>query len=266
MGSEAAPGLFDTALRRDRLVVGAGLTAITLLAWAYIVHMGRAMSPSASMAMPMPGHLGAPELGYLVPMWIVMMVAMMVPSAAPTILLFSSVARRRKTQGVATASAGVFASGYLVVWAVYATIAAVVQWELHRLALLSPAMVSASPWLGGGLLIVAGLYQWLPIKGACLSHCHSPFGFFATEWREGSFGALLMGVRHGSYCVGCCGALMALLFVAGVMNLLWVVTIAGFVLIEKVMPRGRLVGRVAGVFFAGWGLWILVRTMDLPTF
>jgi predicted metal-binding membrane protein len=259
MGSEGA-GLFDPALQRDRIIVATGLVLITLLAWAYIVHMSQTMSPSASMAMPMPGDLGAPELGYLVPMWIVMMVAMMVPSAAPTILLFSSVARRRKTKGVPTASAAVFTAGYLLVWALYATIAAVVQWELHRLALLSPAMVSASPWLGGGLLVVAGLYQWLPVKGACLSHCHSPFGFFAAEWREGTSGALTMGFRHGSYCVGCCWALMALLFVAGVMNLLWVVTIAAFVLIEKVLPGGRLVGRVAGGFLAGWGVWVILQS------
>jgi predicted metal-binding membrane protein len=257
MSSEAAPGLFDSALQRDRLVVGVGLAAITLLAWAYIVHMGRMTSPSASMAMPMSGDVGAPELGYLVPMWIVMMVAMMVPSAAPTILLFSSVARRRKTKGVPTASAAVFTAGYLLVWALYATIAAVVQWELHRLALLSPSMVSASPWLGGGLLIMAGVYQWLPTKGACLSHCQSPFGFFSTSWREGSSGALRMGIHHGSYCVGCCWALMALLFVAGVMNLLWVLVIAVFVLIEKLVPKGRLVGRIAGVVLAGWGLFTL---------
>jgi predicted metal-binding membrane protein len=117
--------------------------------------------------------------------------------------------------------------------------------------------VSASPWLGGGLLVVAGLYQWLPIKGACLSHCHSPFGFFASEWREGTWGALKMGFRHGSYCVGCCWALMALLFVAGVMNLLWVLVIAVFVLIEKLVPSGRLVGRIAGVVLAVWGLFTI---------
>jgi predicted metal-binding membrane protein len=259
MSSEAVERpLFDTALRRDRVVVAAGLAAITLLAWAYIVHMGRMMSPSASMAMPMPGDLGAPELGYLVPMWIVMMVAMMVPSAAPTILLFSSVARRRRTQGVPTASVAVFTAGYLLIWALYATMAAVVQWELHRLALLSPGMVSVSPWLGGGLLVVAGVYQWLPVKGACLSNCHSPFGFFATEWREGISGALVMGFRHASHCVGCCWALMALLFVAGVMNLLWVAAIAAFVLIEKVLPAGRVIGRVTGVVLAGWGLWTVL--------
>lgn len=126
------------------------------------------MSPHAAMAMPMAGDAGTPELAWLVPMWIVMMVAMMLPSAAPTILLFASVSRRRRASGVPTASAAVFTLGYLLVWAVYATIAAAGQWQLHRLALLLPAMVGASPWLGGGVLIGAGVYQWLPIKNACL--------------------------------------------------------------------------------------------------
>jgi predicted metal-binding membrane protein len=258
----ARPGLLQSALRRDRVVVAAGLAGVTVLAWAYVIHMGRVMSPPAAMAMPMPGDAGAPELGWLVPMWIVMMVAMMVPSAAPTILLFASVARRRRASGVPTASAAVFTLGYLLVWAVYATIAAVGQWELHRLALLSPAMVSASPWLGGGLLIGAGIYQWLPLKEACLSRCRSPLGFLSTEWREGTRGALVMGVRHGTFCVGCCGLLMALLFVAGVMNLLWVAVIAIFVLAEKLGPSSRGLGRVAGLLMIGWGIWVIAAGLE----
>ena len=119
-------------------------------------------------------------------------------------------------------------------------------------------MSSASPLLGGAILILAGMYQLLPLKGACLSHCRSPLGFFSTGWREGTFGALRMGFRHGSYCVGCCWALMALLFVAGVMNLLWVAAIALFVLAEKVVPNGRLMGRITGVALAGLGLWVVV--------
>jgi predicted metal-binding membrane protein len=119
-------------------------------------------------------------------------------------------------------------------------------------------MATRSRLLGGGILLLAGLYQWLPLKGACLSHCRSPLGFFTAEWREGVPGALVMGVRHESYCVGCCWALMALLFVAGVMNLFWVVAIAGFVLAEKVLPNGRLLGRMAGALLAGWGLWMVV--------
>src|SRR3954454_2122947 len=211
----AAPGLLGRALRRDRIIVAAGLAALALLAWVYIIHLSRSMSPHSVMAMPMPGDMGVPELGYLVPMWIVMMVAMMIPSAAPTILLFASVARRRKASGLPTANAAVFTLGYLMVWAAYATMAATAQWKLHQLALLSPAMDVARPWLGGGLLILAGLYQWLPGKDICLPHCRSPLGFLAAHWREGTPGALVMGIRHGSFCVGCCVLLMALLFVAG---------------------------------------------------
>ena len=223
----ARPDLIDQILRRDRLVVAGGLAFLAALAWGYIIHMSRTMSPvmPAGMAMPMAAEPDGPQLLWLVPMWVVMMVAMMVPSAAPMILLFAGVARQRRIRNVSTASAAVFTLGYLLVWAFYATIAAAIQWELHRFALLSPAMAAASPLLGGGLLLLAGIYQWLSLKGACLSHCRSPLGFFTDHWREGRWGALLMGVEHGTYCLGC-WALMALLFVVGVMNLLWVVLIA----------------------------------------
>jgi predicted metal-binding membrane protein len=185
----------------------------------------------------------------------------MVPSAAPTILLFANVARSRKARGVPSASAAVFALGYLLVWAVYATIAALLQSELHRLTLLSPTMASASPWLGGGLLILAGIYQVLPAKRACLSHCRSPFGVFSHEWREGVSGALIMGARHGTYCVGCCWALMALLFVAGVMNLVWVAAIAIFVLIEKLGPGSTTIGRLSGILLMAWGIWVIAAAV-----
>jgi predicted metal-binding membrane protein len=254
----AGPGLIEGALRRDRVVVATGLAVITAIAWGSVVHMARQMSPHAAMAMPMSGSSGAMPLGWLVPMWAVMMVAMMLPSAAPTILLFASVARQRRSRGVPTASAAAFTFGYLLIWTVYATVAATAQWKLHEAALLSPAMVSASPWLGGGLLVAAGVYQWLPAKDACLAHCRSPLGFFSTEWREGASGALVMGVRHGSFCVGCCALLMALLFVAGVMNLLWVAALAIFVLAEKLGPGGRWLGRATGLLMVAWGIWVIV--------
>jgi predicted metal-binding membrane protein len=253
----AGPGLLDSVVRRDRMIVAGGLAGLTALAWLYIIHLSRMMSPHLVMAMPMPGDMSVPELSYLIPMWIIMMVAMMVPSAAPTILLFANVARARKARGIPTASAGVFTFGYLLVWTGYATIAATLQSGLHHRALLSSNMASASPWLGGGLLILAGIYQWLPVKGTCLSHCRSPFGIFSQEWREGAGGALVMGLRHGSYCVGCCWALMALLFVAGVMNLLWVAAIAIFVLAEKLGPGGRPLGRLTGALLMVWGIWVI---------
>jgi predicted metal-binding membrane protein len=252
------PDFLEAALRKDRLIVVAGLLTLAALAWWYIVHTAATMGAHAGMSMPRarPWDLGE-TLGLAV-MWIVMMIAMMIPSVAPVILLFAGVSRRRRSQGVAATPVSVFTLGYLLAWTGYAILAALTQSALHSAALLSPAMASASPMLGGAILILAGLYQWLPVKAACLAHCRSPLGFFSTEWREGVSGALLMGFRHGSYCVACCWALMALLFVAGVMNLLWVVAIAGFVLIEKVAPKGRQLGRIAGVLLAGWGVWMVV--------
>ena len=253
----ARPGFLETALRRDRLIVTAGLLALTALAWVYVARMAHMMPAHHGMAMAQARPWSVADVGGLVVMWIVMMIAMMLPSVAPVILLFANVSRRRRLQGMPAAPVAVFILGYLLAWTGYAVLAAVTQSYLHSVALLSPAMASSSSLLGGGLLMLAGVYQWLPLKGACLSHCRSPLGFFATEWREGRFGALLMGLRHGTYCVGCCWAVMALLFVTGVMNLLWVVVIAGFVLAEKVMPNGRLLGRITGVLLAGWGLWLV---------
>jgi predicted metal-binding membrane protein len=189
-----------------------------------------------------------------------MMLAMMVPSAAPVILLVAAVNRRRRERGAAAVPTAIFLAGYLLVWTGYAALAASMQLALHNAALLSPAMASVNPLLGGGLLIAAGLYQWTPLKRACLAHCRSPVHFLSAEWREGAAGALRMGAKHGSYCVGCCWLLMALLFVAGVMNLLWVAAIAGFVMVEKIVPRGEWVGRVAGLALIGWGAWLLAGT------
>lgn len=249
----------EAALRRDRGVIVAGLLGLALLAWAYIVHLARVMGPmDGSMLMPQV-HAWAPdEVFWLFAMWAVMMTAMMIPSAAPVILLFSGIARRRRVQGEKTASPAVFVLGYLLAWTGYSLLAALAQWGLHSRALLSPAMASTAPLLGGSLLLGAGIYQWLPLKQRCLVHCRSPVGFFAQQWREGSVGALVMGLRHGSYCVGCCWLLMALLFVGGVMNLLWVSMIAIVVMIEKLAPAGREFGRLMSVMMVGSGLWLLL--------
>jgi predicted metal-binding membrane protein len=250
--------VLEATLRRDRAVLAIGLLGTAALAWAYVARMAAAPAGAmSSMAMPVLAAAGTPGLGWLVGMWAVMMVAMMLPSAAPTILLFAGVSRRRRQQGRPAVPVALFTLSYLLVWTVYAAAAATVQWKLHHLTLLSPTMASASPILAGGLLIAAGLYQWMPLKGACLSHCRSPLGFFSTEWREGTRGALLMGLRHGSFCVGCCWLLMALLFVAGVMNLVWIAAIAGFVLLEKLVRGGELLGRVAGAGLVLWGVWVL---------
>jgi predicted metal-binding membrane protein len=262
----ARPGLLEAALRRERLVIGAGLLLLAALAWVYVVRLAEGMPAHGgmAMAMPQPAPWSLARLGWLALMWTIMMVAMMVPSAAPVILLFASVARRRRAQGIPAVPAAVFTLGYLLVWTGFGITAAVLQSALHAAALLSPSGASATPWLGGGLLVAAGVYQWLPLKGACLTHCRSPLGFFAAEWREGTGGALRMGMRHGLYCLGCCWLLMALLFVAGVMNLVWVALLAGVVLVEKLLPGGRTLGRAVGLFLVVWGAALLTGALRLP--
>lgn len=203
---------------------------------------------------------GPPGLLFLFGMWSVMMVAMMLPSATPMILLVGAVARRRGAAGPAVHT-GLFTAGYFLLWIGFSAVAALAQWLLHRAALLTPAMASASPVLSGLVLLTAGVYQWLPLKRACLGHCRSPLHFLGAEWREGRAGALRMGARHGLFCVGCCWATMTLLFVGGVMRLPWIVALAALVLLEKLGPRGATLARAAGVVFAGWGLYLLVERL-----
>jgi predicted metal-binding membrane protein len=152
-----------------------------------------------------------------------------------------------------------FGAGYLLVWTLFSAGAALTQWGLHSLAMLSPAMTTSSARLGGAILIAAGVYQLTPFKRACLLHCRSPLGFLMGHWRDGTAGAIRMGIAHGTYCLGCCWALMCVLFVVGVMNLLWVAAISAFVLLEKVGPRGILASRVAGVAAAAAGVLLLAR-------
>jgi len=180
-------------------------------------------------------------------MWTVMMVAMMVPSAAPMILAFVTVNQRRQAANRPFVPVAIFLLGYLAVWTAFSAAATLAEWALHQAAMLSTTMTATSPALNGGLLIAAGVFQWTPMKRACLKGCRSPLSFLMSEWRDGAGGAFVMGIRHGAYCVGCCWFLMALLFVAGVMNLLWVAVIALFVLAEKISPKGELLARVAGV-------------------
>jgi predicted metal-binding membrane protein len=185
-------------------------------------------------------------------MWAVMMVAMMLPGAAPTILLAAAIDRRQGSAGVPGRSA-LFAAGYLIVWSIFSLVATLLQWGLDEAGLLSEAMAMANRVLAGGVLLAAGVYQWTPLKNACLSHCRSPIAFLLQHWRQGRLGALASGARHGLFCLGCCWMLMALLFVGGLMNLAWVAAIAVFVLLEKTVPWGGRMGRVVGVALAGWG-------------
>jgi predicted metal-binding membrane protein len=254
----------EAVLKRDRLIVLGGLLGIAALAWAYIVHLASTMQ-SMPMGMDMAGpHMqswSGVDLALLFVMWAVMMLAMMVPGAAPMILMFATINRRRQEQQQPYVPTAVFLGGYVLVWSGFSVLALLAQWGLHSAALLSPMLVSTSPILGGLLLVAAGIFQWTPLKYVCLTRCRSPLGFLMTDWREGRRGAFIMGLRHGMYCTGCCWFLMALLFVAGVMNLLWVAAITAFVLVEKVLPRGDLVGRLAGGVLVVAGLVVLGQAL-----
>jgi hypothetical protein len=193
-------------------------------------------------------------------MWWVMMAAMMLPSATPILLLFARINRKQKAAGQPFIPTGIFAAGYLVAWGGFSFLATGLQWELERLGLLSPMMVTTDYWLGGAILLAAGLWQLTPIKGICLRHCRSPMGFLVQSWRPGRGGALRMGLEHGSFCLGCCWFLMGLLFFGGIMNLFWIIGLAVFVLLEKTVPMGSWIGRIVGVGVAAWGVLLLAGT------
>jgi predicted metal-binding membrane protein len=176
------------------------------------------------------------------------------------VLTFHGISRRRM-DGHAMGSTVLFVVGYAFVWIGYSAAAALLQRAFHAAALLTPMGASTSPYLAGGLLIIAGLYQFTPLKDACMTGCRSPMGFLMAEWRPGRTGAFVMGWRHGLNCVGCCWATMALMFVLGVMNLLWMAVLTALCLIEKVAPAGDRFGRLAGVGFIGWGAWLLGRAL-----
>lgn len=251
------PGsLIEAALRRDRLVVVFCVLLVVALSWAYLLAGAGMVQEMGEMLMPM--GTGPWTLGHAVivlVMWSVMMAAMMLPSAAPMILLYAAMARRRSERGeLATASGTIaFVVGYLAVWAAFSLAATALQFGLEKAALLSPAMETTSIVLAGAVLIAAGVYQWTPLKRACLRYCRSPLDFIMTHWRPGTRGALLMGLRHGAVCVGCCWLLMLLLFVGGVMNLAWIAGVALFVLVEKLSRAGHWIGRGAGVLLVVWG-------------
>jgi predicted metal-binding membrane protein len=201
--------------KRDFLALASSLAGITVLAWLYVIMMAKGMSA--------PEYLSTATLqiqnwssGYfwmMFSMWAMMMVGMMVPSAAPMILIYAAVARKAAKQDLPMASSGIFTIGYIFMWVVFSFFITLIQWQMDKAALLSPMMVANSPKFGAGLLMVAGLYQWLPVKTNCLKHCRSPFHFISTHWRSGSMGAFQMGISHGAFCIGCCWGLMLLLFV-----------------------------------------------------
>jgi predicted metal-binding membrane protein len=279
---------FERLLRRDRLITVAGLAALCALAWLYLwMGAGLGVSPwEMTSVAPFPHHDGgqvmpagmpgmdmgaaasermawtATTWALIVAMWWIMMIAMMTPSAAPTMLLFAMVHRHAVAQGrlqEKLAPTGAFAAGYLLVWLAFAAAAAALHWALERGGLISSmTMGSQSRWLSGAVLIAAGLYQLSPVKNICLTHCRSPAAFLTRHWRPHASGALRLGAMHGAYCVGCCWMLMALLFVGGVMNPIWIAALAVLVLAEKTLPPGQWIGRGFGIAMIGWGIATLV--------
>ena len=256
----------ERLVRRDRLWIGLGLVVTVGLAWVYLLREAAEMEAMAAemrrhAAMGMAGMTlrtwGAADAVALFVMWTVMMIGMMLPSASPVILLvLSSYRVRRDAQ--ARLAAVMFVGGYLLVWTGFSALAAGGQLGLHRAALLSDDMRMRSAVVSGIVLLLAGVYQWLPIKNRCLVHCRTPLSFLTQQWRPGVRGGLEMGLRHGAYCVGCCWLLMVLLFVLGVMNVIWIAVLAAVVLLEKFSPRGQLVSRLVGVAAAVWGVFLLV--------
>ncbi|MDB5618263.1 DUF2182 domain-containing protein [Tardiphaga sp.] len=248
----------EKVLRRDRLIVAVGLAGVVALAWVYLVAgAGIDMSMVGMPMEPMPWSTFYAALVFT--MWWVMMIAMMVPSAAPMVLLFIAIKRKHGEAASPSVEAWIFLGGYLLVWAGFSLIAASAQWGLERTGLLSMAMASNSATLDGVILLAAGLYQFTPIKTACLRYCQSPVLFLSRHWRPGALGALRMGLRHGSYCLGCCGFLMVLLFVSGVMNLVWIAAFALYVACEKLLPLGHRLSRAAGVAMIVSGTIVLAR-------
>jgi predicted metal-binding membrane protein len=258
----------ETVLKRDRMVLAGALLALTALAWTYMLwtaaSMSAATSASSMPGMDMPG-MGMSPAGAVwsvggfaltLAMWVVMMIGMMTPSAAPMILLYARVGRQARADGRPFASTFWFAGGYLLAWSGFAVAASLAQLALAHMTLITPMLAAANSRFAGLVLVAAGIYQWTPLKGSCLSQCQAPLSFLQRHggFRRDPKGSLKLGLKHGLACIGCCWALMMLLFVGGVMNLLWVAALSILVLLEKLVRVGRLVPRVVGLVLVAVGV------------
>ena len=248
-----------TALARDRTIVLGALLVAIAAAWAYLLLGPNAPTATSTMdmghgMMSMPAQWTPAHVSAIFVMWASMMVAMMLPGAAPAILLVAALARQRVgsttfAPGVATS----FTLGYLAAWFLFSAATTALQWGLDRAAVLSPRMALANAVAAACVLVAAGVYQWTPLKEACLKNCSNPSAFLTRYWRAGRYGALVTGFRHGLFCLGCCWLLMALLFVAGIMNVVWIGGIALLVLLEKTLPWRRVVTCATGAALVIWG-------------
>lgn len=266
---------FESLLRRDRQAVLAALVILTALAWFYLLWIARNMAmPATAPAMPGMDIAMGPQIrpwsiadflfGFL--MWAVMMAGMMMPSAAPMILLYARVGRQAEARQKPFAATGWFAGGYLLAWAAFSLLAASLQNGLGRAALLTPMLASSNDFIGGGILVIAGLYQWSSLKFRCLTNCRTPLQFIQQHggFQRQALPSLGLGFRHGFYCIGCCWALMLLLFVGGVMNIVWIAGLAILVLLEKVMSDGRNVSRLVGLALIIAGISLICGHFSPP--
>jgi len=256
----------DNVYLRQRLLLSSCLVLVVMLAWIYLLDMATDM-PSMQMDMaagmdmpmgmempaPLPGHL---DFLYLFLMWSIMMVAMMLPSAVPMTITFLAFEQRRHAARRPTVRALLFVAGYVLAWLGFCVLATLAQWMLRN-TMLSADMALVNTRMCAAILLGAGLYQWSAVKDKCLANCRTPLSFIMNHWRDGQWGAVRMGLAHGSYCVGCCWLLMALLFVSGVMNLFWITLLMIFVILEKLVPKGDLIGRAFGILLVGGGLLMM---------
>ena len=253
-------------ISRDRAIIAGCVLLVTVLAWAYLFRLDHQMTAAmasdsmvARMGMTMIAPWSAREFVFTFAMWAVMMVGMMAPAVAPVTLLYGQMRTSRDSRSGA-ARGLLFGAAQISVWIAFSAVAAMLQWTLHQAAVLSPGMAVTSSRIAGAILIAAGAYQLSPVKGECLSKCQSPLGFLLANWREGNKGAFQLGLRHGAYCLGCCWALMLVLFVVGVMNLAAVVVLTAFILLEKLGPSGVRIARAGGVVMIAFGALTLFKS------
>ena len=272
------PVSIDAAVvRRDRVVIMLAVASLTALAWGYLMRLsadmdmggmdmtGLWMIPSGmGLMMPAQTPWRAMEFAFVFVMWTVMMVGMMTPSAAPMFLMYARVGRQTGAQSKSLSATVWFAAGYFLVWVAFALFATLVQWALERTALLDFTMASTDNVLGGFVFIAAGLYQWSRLNDLCMAQCQKPFEFVMRHggYRRDAPGCVMLGLRHGAYCVGCCWALMALLLVGGVMNVLWIALLALLAFLERVTSMGRLIARLAGIVLVAGGAWLFSMGMS----
>lgn len=255
--SGVAAGTLEHVLRRDRLIVAIALAVLTIGSWTWMF-LPEVGGSAGARLMPCCGA----SFGAVFAMWVVMMAAMMIPSVAPMVLAHAGIVRRRVAVGAPYVPSSLFLAGYLVAWSAFSAVAAVAHWLLYQLGLLDHHELSIGRWAGAAVLLAAGVFQLTPAKDACLSQCRAPLGYFLMAWREGNTGAVAMGLRHGLFCIGCCGLLMAVLFSVGVMNVLWGVVITAFVAGEKIVPWKRAVVWTGAVVCFASAAALAYRALD----